>query len=171
MPAPSTSRLLGWVGIAVVVAISAVVWVYAFVLADPEPTDKLASPAFATEAKPICARAVKQLDDAGLQLKKAATPLERADLVKQADDILKTMVDGLKPIAPTTGDDARLITAWLGDWRTWFSDRAKWEATLREGKGSAFFETQRETGEPNSTALTKLAVSNDIPDCGIPYGV
>ncbi len=171
MVADSRKRQLAYAGISMVILVTAAMWVYVFFIADIKPTDKLASNTFPKAAEPVCARTVQKLKDDGLVLKKADTPLERAALVDQADDALKAMVDQLKALAPTTGADATTISKWLGDWQVWFSDRDKWAASLRAGNGGPFNETQRSTGEPNSQALSTLAVNNDMPDCQIPYAV
>ena len=63
------------------------------------------------------------------------------------------------------------MSTWLDDWGVWLEDRATWEAQLRSGEDGPFNERQRETGEPHSQALDKLANQNGMPSCTIPLGV
>ncbi|MGI8662699.1 MAG: hypothetical protein ACR2LQ_05740 [Acidimicrobiales bacterium] len=171
MPTPATTRRLGYLGIAFVVALSTIVWVYALVLSDPKPTDSLSDPAFARAAQPICKATVDELRAAGVVDKVAASPQERASLAASADAVVAAMLERLGSHVPTTNDDGRIVSAWLGDWRAWLEDRATWETMLRTGRDGPFDERQRETGEPNSQALDKLASNNHMPDCTIPLGI
>jgi hypothetical protein len=147
------------------------VWIYALFFANPKPTDSLSNPAFATTAQPICQAMIQHLKDDDLVDKVASSPAERADLAERADTIVAAMIDDLATHTPTTADDGRIVTAWLGDWRAWLEDRAKWVAQLRAGKDGPFNERQRETGEPNTQALDKLANNNGMSACTIPAGV
>jgi hypothetical protein len=170
VPSPAR-RWLPRVLIALSVALGATIWFYALVLSDAQPTDTLHDSTFPKAAEPVCKAMISRLHDAGVVDKVAATPQERADLAARADTIVASMLDELAPLVPASGDDQRIITTWLGDWRTWLEDRATWEASLRAGKDGPFNERQRETGEPNSQALDKLATTNQMPSCTIPSGV
>jgi hypothetical protein len=114
---------------------------------------------------------VAQLRDQQVVNIVAASPQERADLAARADHVIAATVSMLDAQAPATGDDRRIVTTWLADWRAWLEDRAAWEAQLRTGKDGPFNERARETGEPNSQALDKLANTNGMPSCTIPLGV
>jgi hypothetical protein len=152
-------------GIAAVLVISAVVWGYAFLLADPTPTDKLRSGAFPKAAVPVCNAAKDAISNASLIGVKADTPQQRGDITEKADTILRTMVDDLKPLTPADGEDARMVSAWLADWDGFLGDRAAWVIKLKSGDGSAFLEHSHEGGEPASKTMDAFAAANDMKDC------
>jgi hypothetical protein len=151
--------------------LSAGIWVYALFFSDAQPVDTLKDKTFPTTAEPICKAMVGHLKDADVVDKIASSPQERADLAARADAIVASTVDELSTHVPAGGDDARIVTTWLGDWGAWLEDRATWEAQLRLGEDGPFNERQRETGEPNSQALDKLAMTNGMPSCTIPLGI
>ena len=103
-PPRSARRTIGWVAAGTFVVATFAMWLYAFFLFDPGlKVDELADRTFPTAAEPICAAAGARLD----QLPPANTAkdaLERADVVDQADEILRGMLDQLRSVAPT-GDD------------------------------------------------------------------
>jgi len=164
-------RRLGYAGIAFVVVLSATIWIYALFLSDAKPVDTLKDQAFSRTAQPICADAIAELRAAGVVDKVAASPQDRADLAARADTIVAAMVERLGQHIPSDGEDARLVTTWLHDWGAWLEDRGTWEASLRAGHDGPFNERQRQTGEPNSQALDKLAQANAMPACTIPSGI
>jgi hypothetical protein len=150
-------------------------WIYIFVIATPDPGDRLADQTFPHAAEPICTATLAQLGRAGLVGKKANTPVERADLTDQADAELTTMIARLRAIAPTSGDAAAPVQKWLGDWDIWLKDRQDWSDKLRStGRDQPFLETGRASagGEPNSKELDSFAdTANDMPDCATPEEV
>ena len=166
-----TRSRLGLVLIVISVVIGGGIWIYALFLSDAQPTDTLKDKAFPTTAEPICNAMVGRLEGADVVGKVASSPQQRADLAAKADAIVATMVDELGTHVPAGAEDGRIVTTWLGDWHAWLEDRATWEAQLRSGKDGPFNERQRDTGEPNSQALDKLANTNGMPSCTIPLGV
>jgi hypothetical protein len=165
------ARRLSTVLIVLSLLVGGGVWIYALFISDAQPTDTLHDKAFPTAAEPICKAMVGRLKDAGVVDKVATSPQQRADLAAQADTIIATTIDDLTTHVPASGDDGRIVRTWLGDWHAWLDDRATWEAQLRAGKDGPFNERQRDTGEPNSQALDKLANTNGMPSCTIPVGV
>ena len=171
MLAPVPAARIGRIALIVVsVLIGGGIWIYALFFSDAQPTDTLKDKTFPATAEPICKAMIGHLKDADVVNIVATTPQQRADLAAKADSIVAATIDELATHVPT-GDDGRIITSWLGDWHAWLDDRATWEAQLRTGKDGPFNERQRKTGEPNSQALDKLATTNDMPSCTIPFGV
>lgn len=162
------SRLAVRAGIAAVVVISAVVWVYSFVLADPTPTDKLADPSFAADARPICKAAKDEILAAGLIGISAATPQQRGDITARADEILRAMVDKLQTVSPKNSGDARLVSGWLSDWNGYLADRATWVADLKAGKDVPFLERAHQGGAPASKTMDGFTTANDLEACSTP---
>lgn len=162
------ARYLVRAGIAAVLVTSVVVWLYAFVLADPTPTDKLADPTFATNARPICKAAKDEILAAGLIGIAAASPQQRGEITARADTILQGMVERLKTIAPRTNGDARLVSGWLSDWDGYLADRAAWVAKLNAGQDVPFLERAHQGGTPASKTMDGFATVNDLKDCSSP---
>jgi hypothetical protein len=147
-------------------------WIYAlFVANQATTTDKLSSPAFPTAAQPVCASTVADLLRIGLVNRKAASPEERAVLVDKTSVELAAMVQQLRSLAPTSGDDATAVSKWLDDWDQWLRDRATWSAKMHQNQDAPFNEKMRNTGEPNSKALNDFAKINTMPACATPAGV
>lgn len=163
------SRWLVRAGIAFVVVVSAVVWVYAFLIADPKNPDRLADPSFPRAAAPVCKAAKDEIRAAGLIGLEAKSPQARADITERADAILEKMVGNLKPLAPTTGADAPVITGWLSDWDGYFADRDGWITKLRAGEDAPFLERSRpDSGEALTKAMKAFAEVNGMQDCEPP---
>lgn len=162
------SRLAVRAGIGAVVVISVLVWFYAFVLADPTPTDKLSDPAFAADARPICKAAKDQILAEGLVGIAATSPQQRGDITARADAILRTMVDRLGTLVPRGAGDARLVSGWLSDWNGYLADREAWVSKLKAGQDVPFLERAHEGGAPASKTMDGFATANDLKDCSTP---
>jgi len=162
-------RWLARGGIAGIVVVCIVLWIYVFLVADPKPTDQLRDAQFANAAGPICKSARDQIYAAGLYGVKASTPQDRGALIDQADTILKAMVQQLRAVpTPADATDARIVDGWLTDWDGYLADRDAWVVKLRAGSGDAFFERIHEGGEPASKTMDEFAVANNIYDCKTP---
>jgi hypothetical protein len=162
-------RWLARAGVAGVVVVCIVLWVYVFLIADPKPTDQLRDKAFVAAAQPICKSARDQIYGAGLYGVKADTPQQRGALVDRADAILKAMVQQLRAVpAPNDATDARIVSGWLADWDGYLADRDAWVAKLAAGNGDAFFERTHEGGEPASKTMDEFAIANNLEDCKTP---
>lgn len=151
--------------LAVVTVIAlAIMWVYILSgAADRQPADTLDDPSFAAAAEPICAStraAIDRLPPAT----EAPDAVARADVVDEANDLLRAMVARLRQAVPDNPNDANVLGLWLDDWETYIGDRQDWADELRVDSGARFFETAR-SGEQISAAIDNLAGVNDMPSC------
>ncbi len=145
-------------------------WVYVlFLHEDTTSPDRLEDRSFPTNAEPLCGRALARLDQLP-PARESTTPQERAEVVDEADEVLRGMVADLRAQAPTAGSDGRIVTEWLGDWGTYVGDRDDWADVLRTGKDTRFFETAK-GGGPISELIDRFAVVNDMPSCATPDDV
>ncbi len=170
-PPRSARRTIGWVAAGTFVVATFAMWLYAFFLFDPGlKVDELADRTFPTAAEPICAAAGARLD----QLPPANTAkdaLERADVVDQADEILRGMLDQLRSVAPT-GDDrvSKGISMWIDDWETYLQDRVEYAAQLRQDPDTRFTETVK-ANRQISRAIDGFAEVNRMDSCVTPGDV
>jgi hypothetical protein len=156
---------------AVVVVVAIVVmWIYLFLIADPNVPDQLDDEAFPTDGQAICAAAEARLDDLP-DAREARTPQERAPVVADANDILSEMVADLRDIAPTEGTDGRITDLWLDDWETYIGDRARYADALAEGEEAELLVTARETGGQITETIDHFAEINNMEDCATPLDV
>lgn len=170
----SESRPLGVMGVAGLTALLLAFmayWAYVFFIAPPAKEDKLQDAAFARTAQPVCTKALDDLHAANVVNRPAASPQERADLVERSDARLATMLQQLRALTPTTGNDRAAVSLWLDDWDQWLTDRAAWVVKLRAGQDVSFDEKARDNGEPYSKALNAFAVTNEMPACATPFGI
>lgn len=155
---------------AVVVVVGTVgMWLYLFVLADPNVPDELDDESFGEQAQPICEAARAQIDDLGLA-QDVQTPEERGENVAAANEILTDMVAQLQAFAPTNEHDTPLVRAWFADWDAFLQDRAEYADALLAGEEDAeLLVTAREEGGSQITVtLDHFAEINDMPDCASP---
>lgn len=139
-------------------------WIYVLSGAgDVSPPDTLDSTAFATTAEPIC-QATRTMIDELPPATGAATASDRADVVDQANQLLRDMVDRLRSIDAANPHDAHLVGLWLDDWVTYIGDRQDWADSIRHDPNAQFFEADR-NGEQISNALDNLADVNGMPSC------
>lgn len=165
-------RRIGRAVVLVLVVALAVMWVYVLFIANPESTeDKLHADAFPKAAQPVCRATVDELGRLGVVNKRATSPQERAGFVDTTDAELLKMVQQLRTMTPSPGEDATAIGKWLDDWDQWLRDRMTWAEKLHRGEDAPFLEKQRDNGEPNSKALNDFAQINSMPSCATPGGV
>jgi hypothetical protein len=157
---------LGTVLALVVVAATIGMWAYLFLVADPGIPDQLDDDAFPDEAQSVCAAAVERIE--GLPpAQEAESPEERAVAVTEANQILTQMVTDLRAVAPTAGQDARLIRLWLEDWDTYLADRVEYAEGLAAGEDVELLVTARGAGQITVT-LDHFAMVNDMLACSAP---
>jgi hypothetical protein len=150
----------------------ALMWIYALFVANPANTvDKLNEPTFPRAAQPVCANTLDEFRRLDLVNKVAGSPEERAVLVDRADAQLALMVQKLRTLVPSPGNDATVVTKWLDDWDQWLRDRGTWSEKLHRKEDAPFLEKQRDAREPNSKALDDFARTNEMPACTTPAGV
>ena len=169
--APGRRRPTGRPGLGTVLALLVVaatigMWAYLFLIADPGVPDQLDDNAFPTEAQAICAEAVARIDELP-PAADAASPEERGEAVREANDLLAAMVVDLRAIAPDEGRDERLTRLWLDDWDTYLTDRVEYADALLAGEDAELLVTARGTGQITVT-LDHFAVVNDMLDCQSP---
>jgi hypothetical protein len=163
----SVGRRLGRL-LAVAVAVGlAALWVYA--LWGPvqrSAQGELDSNVFPAAAEPLCAATMLRIDE----LPKAFESREnvaRAQAVAAANLELAEMLDRLDAIAPTAtdGDDGRMITEWLADWRVYLDDRADYAVRLAEDPGARMLVTEKDSRQI-SEPIDYFSRVNDMPNCG-----
>lgn len=128
-----------------------------------DPPDRLDDPAFAAAAEPICAAAAERIDALGLPTA-VGSPLERAEMVDEENEVLREMVDALAALARPAGEQGDWVRRWLDDWRTHIQDRQDWADDLRIGDDHAFRETDR-GGNQISETIDNFAEINEMDSC------
>jgi hypothetical protein len=156
----------------VVLVLVVAMWGYVLYLAfgpgRQDPPDRLADPAFAARARPVCEAAH---DDVG-QLPRAIETLdaaERAEIVAEANARFEQMVDELEAVAPA-GEDGEIVAEWIADWRTYLADRAAYAEALRADPAARLFVTARDR-EQITEYIDAFAKDNDLAACGTPLDV
>ena len=169
MPTDAPRTRIGLIFAVVVVVGSIGMWVYLFAFADPNVPDQLDDESFGEQGQEICEAAREEIDELGLA-QDVQTPEERGEDVAAANDILTTMVDDLRAIAPTNEHDTPLVQAWFADWDTYLEDRAEYADDLLAGSEDAeLLVTARSDGGGQITiTLDHFAEINEMPDCASP---
>ncbi len=98
-------------------------------------------------------------------------PVERADVLDDATDLVEAMVDEIEADAPTTGDDATSLEGWLGDWRTYVENRRDYAARLRVDPEARLLLDQSLGGDSVDKPIEIFADVNDMPTCATPGDV
>jgi hypothetical protein len=163
----SVGRRLGRTLALLVVVGLAALWVYA--LWGPvqrTAQGELDSGAFPAAAEPICAATMLRIDD----LPRAFETREnvaRAQAVDAANDELAEMLEQLDAIAPPArdGEDGRMISEWLDDWRTYLADRADYAQRLAEDPDARMLVTEKDSRQI-SEPIDYFSRVNDMPNCG-----
>ncbi len=156
-----------WATIAVCVSILAL-WAFVYVwAARQKPVDRLASPAFGHRAEQICAATLAklaQLPPAGA----SKTNVERAAVVDRSNVELGSMLSQLASVAPTTGNDGRMLREWLVDYHTYLSNRVDYAERLRTDPSARFYESEKQPGEQITIPIDTFATANDMDSCTAP---
>jgi hypothetical protein len=158
----------------VVCALLAVLWVYAFFIADPQNPNRLEDRAWAERAEALCTHTRDRLDElpdprslAGVE-PLAEALRQRAEIGEDATGLLIEMVDGLAALPPPSGpDDAELVSLWLADWRTQIEDRQAHIARWRAGEDVPFRETAF-NDRPLGIRISDFTTLNAIDSCAPP---
>jgi hypothetical protein len=167
----TTRQKVGRVAIVLFVIAMVIMWTYILLPSSrKDPAGQLDDPAFGTAAEPICAVSEEQLDELPLA-HETTIPEERAEVVQQANEILSMMVTQLRPLAPSEGDDSRMVNEWLDDWQIYIGDRGEYAALLAEGDEDARFTETPKAGDHISEALDHFAEVNDMASCATPGDV
>jgi hypothetical protein len=157
--------------ILVVVAIAGF-WVYAFSpLAPDTKADGLADRSFVDRANERCKASMAQLN-ALPRAMDASTPVERAVVVDQANQIVATMVQGLRDdAASASGRDRELLDQWFDDWDTYVANRERFADELRANDASAAFTVPARNGGQITETMDGFSRTNRIIECLVPLDV
>jgi hypothetical protein len=171
---PARKRSLALkIGLGVVIAGIAAMWVYAFVFAPRKGVYRLDSAQWRREAQQICTRAVAQrvaLTDTSAGFIEHPTNeqmLQRATVVDQATDIIEQMLDDVVALPTESDRDHQLVIVWEGFYRQLITDRREYTDRLRRYDDQPFREDVIKGG-PVSDVLTDFTSGNDIKACAPP---
>ena len=172
--APERRRITpGRVVVAILIAGMLAMWGYVAYLAfgpgRADPPDKIADPAFAPAAEARCGLAITEV----AQLPPAMdTPDadDRADVLDRSNAIFAAMLDDLDELVPD-GDDGRVVSLWLADWRTYLGDREEYAAALRVDPETRLYITESSSGRQITERIDDFAADNEIPACSTPLDV
>lgn len=161
----------GRVAAAAVVVGLVAMWVYAFSgAARRESPLRVADRRWAAEAEAACAPMAGAIDELG-PASAAGTPQERAVMLREANGEVAAAIDrlaGLEP--PADAEDARMVTRWLADWRTYLGDREAYADALAAGRDERFTLTGV-NGDPITEQMDDFALYNELPSCETPPDV
>jgi hypothetical protein len=162
----------------VVVASFVGIWGYvmwlSFVEGRAEPRDRLDDTAWTTAAEEACAD-VRRRIDALPNAREVDSPEERADLLDAATDQIEVLVARVDELAPPReADEARAVSRWLDDYRTYIGDRREYAAAQRDPDhpryDQAFSVTDR-SGYQIDVLLDDFARVNYMESCEAPDDV
>jgi hypothetical protein len=157
-----------------VCALLAVLWVYAFFIADPRNPNRLEDRAWTDAAEARCAATRDELDrmpdPRGLADVEPLTEAlrQRAVIGEEATDHLAVMVEDLEALpAPTGPDDEQLVALWLADWRIHLDDRRAHIQRWRDGEDRPFRETAF-NDRPLGIRISDFTTLNAMDSCAPP---
>lgn len=156
----------------VVVALLLAMWGYVLYLAfgpgRQPPPDRLEDTTFATAAQEVCREA---LDDVATLPRAVDTPdpVERAEVVEQANERFARMLADLAGLTPA-GSDGEVVAAWLADWGVYLEDRAAYAEALRTDRDARLLVTPKQN-EQVTEHIDAFAADNRMPSCGTPLDV
>jgi len=162
-------RRVGTILAVTAAAAMVLMWGYLFLVADPGIPDELEDPAYGAAAEPVCAEVRAGIDELTPAIE-VESPEERGAVVAEANAALEDLVVELEALAPTTGEDAELVDAWLADWATYLADRQAYAEDLLAGEDAELLVTARGTDQITVT-LDHFAQVNDMPSCQVPLDV
>ncbi len=166
----SPLRLLGRVAVVVLVLGLVLMWIYALWFPHDVP-GRLANPAFAHAAQPICQA---RMDRIAALPKSIETPdaASRADVVDRGTAEIEQMVTELRAVVPASGPEREITTQWIDDYATYARDRREYTAELRRDPTTRFAVTQSDRDKKQITyAIDHFAQVNPMPACVTPGDV
>jgi hypothetical protein len=163
-------RILLGAGLLFVVATFGV-WIYALFIYDPgQLVDELEDRTFPTEAEAICAEARTRIDALPLA-QETDDPVERAEVIDEANVALREMTARLAEIVPQgQGRITVGIGEWVDDWNTFIGDRQEYADALREDPSARFAESLK-ANRQISRAIDAFAQVNKMESCTVPGDV
>jgi len=161
----------GRVLVAVVIAGSLAIWIYAFVLASPHMIDRMDDRTFPTAAEPVCRAAIDEVR-ALPKSQESPTPAARAEVLRSANDILRQMTTELRAAVPQTADAAG-INRWIDHWNIYLDDRVEFAGELATlpADGDAKFRVTAIDGVQITRSIDHFAEVNSMVDCETPGDV
>ncbi len=128
--------------------------------------DYLHDRAFVSRTSQRCSdtrRAINRLPPAA----DSPTAAARADVVDQATARLTDMVDAIAADEPKDASDARIVKAWVADWRVYLGNRRDYTVRLRSNPRAQFLVDEKpRANDPYDRVIKNFADINDMPDCG-----
>lgn len=164
----STGRVLAVVTVVLLVSMWGYVLYLAFGPGRQAPPDRLADPAFATQAQAICEAAHDDVDQLPLAID-AESAAQRATIVAEANERFATMLDELEAITPA-GEDGDIVSEWLADWRTYLGDRAAYVDALRSDPEAQLLVTAKDR-EQITEFIDAFSADNRMIACATPIDV
>ena len=167
-----------WVKVllAVLLAITAWMWVYYFFFATEQGVYQLEDENWRLQAKPICQAAqderalLADTSEGYIENPTLEQMLQRADIVDQATDIVEQMLNDIVAIPVATENDQIRMQVFEDNYRIILEDRRRYTASLRAGELVAYTETVV-GGGPVSNVVTDFTAGvkgNDVPECSPP---
>jgi len=144
------------------------IWIFSGGPAKPNP-DYLGDRAWVARAERTCRRTVDRIG----QLPEAsgiARATTRAGVLDQATEELIVMLGRLDEPPPDDAGDARLVEAWLADWRTYVADRRTYADELRRDPAARFLVAEK-FDDPIDRVIGTFAEVNDMAACATPGDV
>lgn len=132
------------------------------------PPDRLDDPTFATAAQARCEQALAQVAELP-RATQAHTPAERAAVVDRANAVFAAMLGDLDLLTPT-GEDGRLVHAWLADWHIYLQDREAYAAALHSDPEARLLVSPKHS-QQITEYLDAFAADNRMPACATPIDV
>jgi hypothetical protein len=174
-PATTSSRRWRPAAIIVVVALAALaaMWFYNLVFADTTNPNRLPDRAWAAQAESICSGYADRIDDlpransfSDIEPKSEALR-QRAEVGRQATDLLTAMVADLRALRPADQVSADAVSKWLTDYDTYLGDRHRHLERWAAGEDPPFVETA-DGRRPLSIGMDDFAAANDMSSCEVP---
>lgn len=156
-------------GLTLVIVAMLAMWIYAFFFSSRESINKIGDEAWAAHAAKVCLDAKEQLLGlANYDLIQDESDLaERAQIVRQANVILRQMIQDIESRPPSDEKGQAIVPLWLSDYATYLDDREGYVRLLEDGTNSPFAETQVD-GIPLSEKIATFATANRMPACSPP---
>lgn len=170
IPVEPKSRRWVRVILAVICALIAAMWVYAFVFAPKKGVYFVTDKAWRTSAEQICTNAERQrLALADTTQGYISNPTheqmtQRADIVDRATDIVEGMLNDVEALPLTGAEDRQRVAIFAKYYRQIIDDRRAYIARLRKFELDPYRETLV-NGGPVTNTIIDFTTGNAIPHC------
>lgn len=159
--------------VAAVVAILVMIGFWAWIFSGgPKKTnpDRVGDRAFVERTADRCDALKDRLDE----LPNAAQERDagdRANVLDRANVEVDATLDAITADAPRNGSDAKVVGAWLRDWRTYLADRESYADRLRQDPKAQFTVSESPLKDGVDKTIEVFADVNDMPQCATPGDV